>query len=494
MQLFSNSVQFVDCTIGTIETDAISKSGINAILFTGNRIKYIQSNAIRPADTVNTTVSDNTIGHAAPLWLNLSGWQRVRIERNRFGIYSRAQLAAQPVNPIECRFANNLITEPGGEDSLYFEYGQCAVRNVTFAKRCECDALWPRGLFRNGPKDGQLADINCAVDDTVAECYNTTHMVWTEFRAAVCTRSTRFAECEQRELASKRTRMDISGFAEVASGGGGGLFGGVDLQQVVIVVGSTALLVVLLIAVGMVCNRIKRGDAGGNGRRRTADGDDGQGNVTCSEQILTRCDATALAAREANAFRSVDRNATQMPLMLMLAMKPSKSFSADDRVIIRQTLHEMRGRYEGHLYDQVYNNTVKVLNGGLEEADKVRAIGEIVEALRECQQKRGGDFVAFTDILYRQLVADADGMAVVGGGSTDDPVYAELTDGVVDEAAAVTAAAAAAALSGDHIYAEPQHLQLPLLTSEYAWPLDRDAPAYSEYAEPHRGTRTHSHQ
>lgn len=475
-------MQFIDCTIGTIETEAISKSGINAIHLVGNRISLIQPNAIRPADTVNTSICDNTIGNAALLWLNLSGWMRVRIERNRFGVYERAQLAAQPANPIECRFAGNLITEPGIDDSLYFEYGQCVVRNVTFAKACRCEAVWPRGLFRNGPKDGQMAEINCAVDGTVAGCYNTTHMVWTEFQAAVCTRSIRFAACEQRELAAKRTRMDISGFAEVRPGGGaGGLFGGaVDVRQVAIVAGGTALLVVLLIAVGMVCNRIKHSDGGGvGGRRRADDGcDDGQGNVTCSEQILTRCDATALAAREAHAFRSVDRNATQMPLMLMLAMKPSKSFSADDRVIIRQTLHEMRGRYEGHLYDQVYNNTVKVLNGGLEEAEKVRAIGEIVEALRECQQKMGGDFVAFTDILYRQLVADADAM------QAEDPVYAELTDGAVDE----TAAAAEAALGGDHIYAEPQHLQLPLLTSEYAWPLDRDAPAYSEYAEPHRGT------
>lgn len=425
-------------------------------------------------------MQNNTILVVRPMWLNLDGWQHVRVDRNRFGEYNRAVVAALANNPVECSFRHNLITDTGTEDSLYFEYGQCAVRNVTFAKQCKCGATWPRGLFRNGPRDGQMMQINCAADESVGECFNTTHMVWTEFVAAVCPRTAHFVECERRQ---QQTRMDIRGFAAIGPADDGGGWMRLSLRQIAIIVGGLVVLVLLLVAVAMVCGRIKRSLVGGGG---------GRDNVTCSAQILTRCDATALAAREANAFRTVDRRGS-VPLMAM--MKPSKSFSVDDRVIMRQTLHDMKGRYDGLLYDQVYNNTMKVLNDSLAEPEKVAAIGEIIEALQECQ-KVGGDFVAFTDILYKQLMPYGDG----GSGGLNDPVYAELNRPEDEQrlaraliAGQMAGASAPNANNGDHIYAEPQNLQLPLLTSEYAWPLDRDAPAYSEYAEPHRSKCTNIH-
>lgn len=467
-----------------LETDAISKSGIDHLELLDNRIDRIEARAIQPAATVNTTVRNNTVRFAGLLWLNLANWQRVRIDANRFGTYNRALIAAQPANPIECTFRDNLITEPADVESLYFEYGQCAVQNVTFALPCICTALWPKKLFRNGPRDGQLRQINCAVDEAMRDCYNTTHVVWTEFQEDVCRKRTPvFVECERRW----RTRMNISGFAAVdPAANTAAAWLHENWPRAALVAGGAAVLLLLLCAVCMACGRMKRAVRAARDRRDEEDANGGGGglsmgdgeNVTCSAQILTRCDATALAAREAHAFRTLAE-----PPMALLVMKSSKSFSIDDRVIIRQTLHDMKGRYEAQLYEQVYNNTMKVLNVSLAEPEKVAAIGEIIEALHECQ-KSGGDFVAFTDILYKQLVPHADG--------EEDHVYAECsTRGAAmqrnSENAIVAAAAAAAGTGGDHIYAEPQHLQLPLLTSEYAWPLDQDAPAYSEYAEPHRG-------
>lgn len=155
-------------------------------------------------------------------------------------------------------------------------------------------------------------------------------------------------------------------------------------------------------------------------------------------------------------------------------MKGSKSFSNDDRRIISQTLETMRTKHTREQYDQVYNNTKKLLEGNLTESEKVLTIGDIVRTIEECQNT-GEDFVAFTGILYNHLAPK--------DSNQNDPVYSEpmlLRGAHSNDEDGQTIL--------DHIYAEPSSVQQPLLTNEYATPLDRrNESVYSEPVLNERG-------
>lgn len=255
-----------------------------------------------------------------------------------------------------------------------------------------------------------------------------------EFLTNICNATKLELDCGK----DRTTKMDISGFQNLSKSKGFDL----DLKQVCVIAGSVVVLAMLLIGVISLCRKM---NTSGTADRRA-------NNVTCSETILIGSDSGS----DALGNRS------------RLIMKPSKSFSIDDHLIIKETLHQMKGRYPAELYDQVHNNTMKVLNAGLHEPEQVAAIGEIIEALRECQ-KSGGDFVAFTAILYKQLEPIEDSPPL-------DAIYSE-----------VRGAASAAGDGNENVYAEPQHLQRCPLLTEYSSPMDIENGNYAEYAEPHLG-------
>lgn len=154
------------------------------------------------------------------------------------------------------------------------------------------------------------------------------------------------------------------------------------------------------------------------------------------------------------------------------SMKQSKSFSNDDRDIINQTMEIIKEKQCAERYDQIYNNTKKLLGGNLTELDKVTTIGEIVRNLEECENT-GSDFVAFTDILYKHLAPK--------DNNQNDPIYSEPNlhnrrnddDEEVEEEEENAFSRDNHQMGLDHIYAEPNSVQQPLLTNEYALPIDR---------------------
>lgn len=152
------------------------------------------------------------------------------------------------------------------------------------------------------------------------------------------------------------------------------------------------------------------------------------------------------------------------------SMKQSKSFSNDDRDIINQTMGIIKEKQTPERYDQIYNNTKKLLGGNLTELDKVTTIGEIVRTLEECENT-GSDFVAFTDILYKHLAPK--------DNNQNDPIYSEPNlhnnqrHDDDDEAENTFVHDDNSQMGLDHIYAEPHSVQQPLLTNEYALPIDR---------------------
>lgn len=140
------------------------------------------------------------------------------------------------------------------------------------------------------------------------------------------------------------------------------------------------------------------------------------------------------------------------------------AFSHTDRLIIDKTLADMKRKYPAEYYDQVFNNTRKLIGGYLSETEKVKTIGEIVQCVEECENT-GCDFLAFTDILYTHL------------GSGGDMAANEI---LYTEPIRVSSNA-----GYDHIYAEPQ--QQHLLKSEYTVPIDFNENNSHVYTEPLTG-------
>lgn len=163
-------------------------------------------------------------------------------------------------------------------------------------------------------------------------------------------------------------------------------------------------------------------------------------------------------------------------------LKRPKPFSDDDRRIIINTLDTMKLTETHALYNRVYQHTKKLLDGGLDETEKVICIGEIVRALNECEHP-AADYIAFTDILYKQLRPE----------ESAPPQY-EVEDPNSGAISMVTN------LDGirphnEHIYAEPICVRKPLLNNDYSLPVDRDGEEpLPVYSEPIRKIVTSEHQ
>lgn len=158
-----------------------------------------------------------------------------------------------------------------------------------------------------------------------------------------------------------------------------------------------------------------------------------------------------------------------------------KTFTNKDHLIIKRTLDRMKEKQPPEHYDLVYNNTKRLLNDPLNEYEKVRLIGDIVQTIGECENS-GEDFVAFTDILYKHLAPDSNEhvLNVQLPPSTLEAVYAEP---ILQTTVPVN----------EHIYAEPANLSqqqtmMPLLlANNYSRPVDESLGnnmGANEYSEP----------
>lgn len=312
-----------------------------------------------------------------------------------------------------CIIAKNSITLP---QDMSLDNPDCTITETYFYKECSCTFDWIKKLSRADLKESS----SCRIQNIFERCFNAkVFNVW-QFDKETCRENGKFLNCievqkkkkpttDERftdpKLLKHETKKDI--FAYIYIG-----------------IGTIAGLFVLLL--------------------------------------------TALFTRR----YCLRRSQPQMPLSdvqssnqnTITQMKGSKSFSNDDRRIINQTLETMRRKHTREQYDQVYNNTKKLLEGNLTESEKVLTIGDIVRTIEECENS-GEDFVAFTGILYNHLAPK--------DSNQNDPVYSEpmLLRDVHDDGQTIL----------EHIYAEPSSVQQPLLTNEYATPLDRrNESLYSE--------------
>lgn len=377
-------------------------------------------------------IENNTMHFLERYWFSVKDYHEITVRDNHFGEYHQIR-AERTKNRSYCSFVNNFITK-ASPDSLNFENPLCQVRQTSFNEVCSCDGSYYKQLAHNDLRPESF----CRIEDTLAHCFNATLYNVAAYEQDLCDKSQKGIEC------NKRVNTKGNGFF-------------VDLDTLrrnekLIYVYIVAGVVLVVLICCLLCILVKK-----CARRRKFFDENPVLDVMLTE----------------NMYQPQRRPSTPFSTAFTTLDDPRRHyekdvFSASDMLVIRQTLQLMKKKYPPEIYDQVHNNTAKLIAGDLRETEKVFTIDEIVRSLLECENT-GTDFIAFTGILYKHLGAP---------DATAPPAYMEVNPHPEDEAMPLNGNA------GEHIYAEPIQLQQPLLRPEYTVPIDQNDNVSHLYTEP----------
>lgn len=428
-----------NCNIGQIKSEAFNNSGVNNLMLEKNmyvfslnqsfgielmvtlnvyfRIQNIEERAISVSAS-NFSFSHNEVKSTGYEWLNVKNWNNVSILSNTFGNFSYFNIE-KSARPLKCIFHQNSITN-AGPSSLNVTSPDCTLSEIYFYQTCKCEDWLGKLSALKYLRDQSY----CRIEDILRRCFNVSVINVRKYSEEVCDDPSLNITC-----------FPIKNIPEVHFIEPNELSPAPNKNILTYVYIGCAAFALLLVIIGFAC-LIRR--------------------FCCGRKPIT------IPLSEMNNQNTI------------MNMKNSKSFSNDDRTIINRTLETMKVRQAPEKYDQVYNNTKKLLAGNLTESEKVITIGEIVLTLEECPNT-GEDFVAFTGILYKHLAPK--------DTNQNDPVYAEPTLPREPQPRELYNRDEDGQTILDHIYAEPHSVQQPLLTSEYSSPLDRSDPG-AVYSEP----------
>ncbi|XP_055389677.1 uncharacterized protein LOC129618741 [Condylostylus longicornis] len=460
-KLLSHNFSITNADIRVMESEAISGSGITELVLKNNNIDEIQSNAIYVV-AANATISYNRINKLGDNWLRIKDFTHIHIHQNEFRDFGSMLLEQPPTSPniVFCKFENNSITNPK-PGSLNIPNKYCIIREISFYQLCSCNTEWLDQITSRDLKSLSY----CRVSNDLKDCFKRSVYNILAWLNEVCDYNANTLDC----MKGQEQKNVNSNFIDPNDDGG------FDLNWIYIIVGII-ILVILVLIVFIATMKF----------------------YTKRRQQQQQQAATHLSESN-SAVSNLTPNGT--------AQKHQHIFSNEDRRIINQTLNILREKYPPDVYDEVNKNTQILLRGNINEMQRVKSIGDIVQALDECQNT-GDDFVAFTDILYKHLASSSGtappieptysepviqddvnsissgGVGGVGGGITNRTggnnrgvgPYASTTvvPGITDLQTNI-----------DHIYAEPTSAQQPLLTNEYASPADRnDDNMVDLYSEP----------
>lgn len=409
----------------------------------------MEGEAIR-ANAINFTLSNNVIHKTGSRWLTVREWSSVRISNNSVGHFDSIDVQGQGKT---CLFARNSITQ-WTEGSLTTMSKACQFQDNVFSTKCTCNYQWIEKL---SPENKELRRTSyCELDKDLRHCFNATTFNADKFHKMLCG-ETRQLDCTL-TMSEKKVEpnfLDPNDFP-----GGAKRYG-----KYLYLAGAIGLALLLVCVCLLIRFRCPRKTSGHDGNRSSP----------------------ATAPVTSDVFMSINRQTTHPSSAMTHDNKRVKAFTDHDRATVELSLDRLRTKYSSELYDQVNTYTMKLMNEHLSETEKVLTIGEIVRLLDECENI-GDDFLAFTDILYRHLDENngqTDVTAnITGGGVGLDPLYAD--PGLIGATTTLQTNLEA----DNHIYAEPNSAQQPLLKTEYSLPLDRSDQAVNVYADPvetHRG-------
>lgn len=391
------------------------------------------------------SIASNVMNLLEPNWLKSNQWHQVNILNNTFGSFKSMSLENPTlgVDNFQCSIHHNSFTELQ-ENSFKSISDKCQFTELLFKQNCACNFhTWLGKLFDKAvPLKKLQSESFCTLDsnDTLFRCLKAETVKFDQYHDEICSRKKSKLKC----ASVKVDKMNVKFIDSKV------LSNDFEWMDYIHYICAAAVGVILLSCVCTVIMVRKKS-------RNVASDHYTQGSMNRQTDLM-------------------QLNQSEGPPSYEASLRCTKTFSNRDHVIIKRTLETMKQKQPEEKYEMVFNNTKRLLHEQLNEYEKVRIIGDIVQTIGECENC-GEDFVAFTDILYKHLAPDANTTVrtttVLRPQPSNDDLYAEPTS--------PQNARANSKVNSEHIYAEPtvltqQQTMIPLLlANNYSNPVDNNA-------------------
>lgn len=401
--------------------------------------------------SINITIANNNIKHLGNQWLRVNGWSNVIVEKNQFGVFGGILLdQVSTTKPIKCRFSSNSVTKPL-PGSLNLTNPYCILREISVNTPCRCDLDW---LHQLSARDLR-SELYCTVDDKLSNCFNSSTFNTLKYMHEVCDEAKISLDC-----VSNKNLKKVDGFFFTPEE----LEHRNNLTSELIIIATGILLLALSILVGLVI-------------------------------LIWKCRKQSLKNNNEDCSISNNRSSRQH-------LEHLHEFSNEERRVITQTLLLIQKRYP-EIYSKINKKTQQLLAPNLNEEKCVKTISQIVYLLNRVHSD-DRDFMAFNCILTEHLQSPAPTVPPLAQ-HINSSIYSEpsfITNGDADLYTTTSTFVyqensenshdlmSANVPNSEHIYAEPNCAQQPLLRNEYALPVDGQPPTIDVYTEPvhDRGT------
>lgn len=407
----------------------------------------------------SVVIAHNKINFMGTSWLKSQQWHNVVVRNNTFGSFD-SMLLENPTtdNNVQCTFHHNSFTKVQAE-AFKAVSEKCQFSELMFRQLCSCNFhSWLAKLFDKTRSQKQLqSESFCSLDanDTLLRCLKAETVKYDAYHDEICSRKKSKLKCDA--VRAKVDKIDAK-FIDPKV-----LADDFDWMDYInyIIAGAVCAALVPCICITIVVRRKSRNIAS-----------DHYSHDTMHHQT----DLMQL-------------NQSEGPPSYEASLRSTKTFSTRDHIIIKRTLETMKQKQPEDKYELVHNNTKRLLHEQLNEYEKVRIIGDIVQAIGECENS-GEDFVAFTDILYKHLAPDA----TTTLRTTTVPRPQAPIDDLYAEPAPAQSSRDPSKVNSEHIYAEPtvltqQQTRIPLLlANNYSNPVDNNVSGSNNnnnlYSEP----------
>jgi hypothetical protein len=407
---------------------------------------------------IEVNIAHNKINFMGPNWLKSHQWSKVGVFNNTFGSFDSISLESPGAEgSLRCTFHHNSFTKIQ-PNSFKMINEKCAFTELMFKENCACNFdKWLTKLFDKSVDLKMLkTESFCSLDtnDMLFQCLKAETVKFNQYHSEICSRKKSKLKCDRVNV----DKIDAKFIdPKVLSDD----FDWMEYMHYIIAAGVCALLVPC-ICITIAVRRKSRSVAS-----------DHYANGTMHHQT----DLLQL-------------NQSEGPPSYEASLRSTKTFSVRDHTIIKRTLETMKQKQPNDKYELVYNNTKRLLHEHLNEYEKVRIIGDIVQTIGECENC-GEDFVAFTDILYKHLAPD---MTTTVRNTTVPRPQLQPIDDLYAEPGLPQNTRDPTKVNSEHIYAEPtvlmqQQTMIPLLlANNYSNPVDNNVGGVNNnnnvYSEP----------
>ena len=393
----------------------------------------------------SASIAHNELKNLGQNWLRVIDWHKVIVHNNTFGKFNSLSLESplSTADNVECIIKHNSFTQIE-ESGLKSISDKCRFTELMFKENCGCRFHeWLRKRFSSLVLSKTLeSESFCTLftSDSNLECLQGQTIKYLEYKEEICKGRRHKFKCNK--IAQKVKKIDAK-FIDSKS-----FADDFDwMEHIHFIIGG--ILVVIITPCICITIAVRRKS------RNIASDHYAHGTMHHQTDLL-------------------QLNQSEGPPSYEASLRSTKIFSNHDQIVIKRTLELMKLKQPKDKYEIVYNHTKRLLHEHLNEYEKVRVIGDIVQTIGECENS-GEDFVAFTDILYKHLAPDTTTTPRTATTARAPPI-----EGLYAEPGLPHVVLTPRKAPSEHIYAEPtalskQQTMIPLLLSNnYSNPVDNN--------------------